>query len=264
MSKTTHNNAHAENSTTFSKHRLAQISHYFLSDGNERLPIWENTTIIPVLLGARNDDYIVYELNHAFNSQSSSMVLNIENRLAVSNHLSVLANNVTPTLTTHKDDDEVSLPAYCLIPVLSPSTTLALKSNRLLITVQASLNGVRIAYDQLAFIASLNTDFTICVIMLGAKTKPVARRFFSFLYNNTQSLLSLKLECSGYLLHGSDHADSKKTAEMEDGEIATDLNGIANNLLRQFTPGNKKVPTPHLAVPARPASRLGHKPGLIG
>ncbi len=94
MLKITPNHAHAESNTPFSKHRLAQISHYFLSDTNKHLPIWKNTTIIPVLLGSRNDDYI--------------------------------------------------------------------------------------AYERLAFIASINTDFTVYVIILGAQTEATAKRFLAF------------------------------------------------------------------------------------
>ncbi len=257
MSKTTHDNAHAVGSATYSKHRLAQISHYFLSNDNERLPVWKNTIIIPILLGSKNDDYIVHELSHAFNCQNrSSMVLNIENHLTISGHSSTLANNVTPTLTTHTKDEKISLPDYCLIPVSSPATTLALRSDHLLIAVQASLSGVRIAYDQLAFIASLDTDFTVCVIILGANTKSVAKRFFGFLCDNAQSLLSLKLECGGYLLQNSDDMEDAEP-EDEDGEIATDLNGIASNLLRQFTPRGKKTSATHLAAPTRPATLPG-------
>ncbi|NOX91222.1 MAG: hypothetical protein GXP18_01875 [Gammaproteobacteria bacterium] len=53
MSKTTRDNAHAVGGATYSKHRLAQISHYFLSNDNERLPVWKNTIIIPILLGSK-------------------------------------------------------------------------------------------------------------------------------------------------------------------------------------------------------------------
>ena len=71
-----------------SKHRLADISHHFLSEANERLPVWQNTIIMPVLLSSKNDDYIVYELDRAFNQQKrSSMVLNIESKLATTNSL---------------------------------------------------------------------------------------------------------------------------------------------------------------------------------
>ncbi len=247
MLKITPDHAHTESNSIFSKHRLAQISHYFLTETNEHLPIWKNTTIISVLLGARSDDYIAYELSHALNCQnSSSMVLKIENCLAASHHFSVLANNITPTLITHKDTDGINLPDYCLIPVLSPSTTLTLKSDCLLIAVQASLSGVRIAYEQLASIASINTDFTIYVIILGAQTKATAKRFFGFLYKNAQVLLSLKLECGGYLLHNSHHIKGAKKGETKNEEIATDLNSIAGSLLRQFSSHSKGRSAAHL------------------
>lgn len=250
MSKMIHNNVQTIGNTIQSKHRLAEISHHFLSDENERLPAWKNTTVIPVLLGAKTDDYVVYELNRAFNRQnSSSMVLNIENRLASSNNL----------LSAFATDEESGMPDYCLIPASSPSTTLALRSNRLIIAVHASLSGVRIAYDQLAFMASLDTDFNVCVIILDAKTISSAKRFFRFLCDNAQSLLSLKLECGGYLLQNSEHisTNNEEDGEIEDEEIATNVDGVATHLLRQFTsPIKRNLSTARLAAPTGPAALL--------
>jgi hypothetical protein len=260
MSKTISNNGHIANNAIRSKHRLAEISHHFLSNENERLPAWENTRVIPVLLGSKTDDYVVYELNQAFNRQnSSSMVLNIENRLARNNQLSSLAN--TETL----DEKEGGLPDYCLIPASSPSTTLALQSDRLIIAVHASLAGVRVAYDQLSFMASLETEFKVCVIMLGARNNAAAKRFFGFLYDNAQSLLSLELECGGYLLQNDGvsgdisetHSGKTEDAEIENENIATDLNGVAANLLRQLSPSIKdRLASTRLAAPAGPAALL--------
>jgi len=255
-----HNNGQPKSTAIRSKHRLAEISHHFLSNENERFPAWENTTVIPVLLGSKNDDYVVYELDRAFNRQnSSSMVLNIENRLAASNNLVALANKANSSPNEDEIDEETSLPDYCLIPASSPSTTLALQSDRLIIAVHSSLGGVRIAYDQLAFMASLNTDINVCVIMLGAKTKPAAKRFFGFLCDNAQSLLSLKLECGGYLLQDNEHitGDDVEDAEIEDDDIATNLDGVAANLLRQLTPRFKRsLSTTRLTAPIGPAALL--------
>lgn len=254
MSKITPDNEQTLAGGIRSKHRLAQISHHFLSNENERMPAWENTTVIPVLLGSKTDDYVVYELNRAFNQQnSSSMVLNIENRLAMSGDLAATAQH------DDSEDDEAGLPDYCLIPASSPSTTLALKSDRLIIAVHASLAGVRIAYNQLAFMASLDTDLKICVIMLGAKDKPSAKRFFVFLCDNAQSLLSLELECGGYLLRGNEHisANDLEDAEIEDVGVATDLDSVAANLLRQLTPRSKPtLVASRLASPTGPAALL--------
>ncbi len=254
MSETIHSNKQTMDSAIRSRHRLAKISHHFLSDENERLPAWENTTVIPVLLGSKSDDYVVYELNRAFNQQnSSSMVLNIENRVAMSNDISTLAQNDTA------NDEDSSLPEYCLIPASSPSTTLALQSDRLIIAVHASLGGVRVAYDQLAFMASLDTDFNVCVIMLGAKSKVAANRFFGFLCDNAQSLLSLDLECGGFLLENGDHivANNSEEAEIEDADIATDLDGVAAKLLGQLSPRvNAHFSSAHLAAPIGPTALL--------
>jgi len=252
MSIMLHNNAQATATVIRSKHRLADISHHFLSNENERLPAWENTTVIPVLLGSKTDDYVVYELNRAFNRQknNSSMVLNIENQHAVSSNLSALTNNA-------KTDDGTGLPDYCLIPASSPSTSLALQSDRLIIAVHSSLGGVRIAYDQLAFMASLDTDFNVCVIMLGAKTTSSAKRFFGFLCDNAQSLLSLKLECGGYLLQDNEHISAEDVETAQDEDIATNLDSVAANLIRQFAARTKpNLSSSRLSAPVGPAALL--------
>jgi hypothetical protein len=106
--------------------------------------------------------------------------------------------------------------------------------------------------------ASLDTEFDVCVIMLGAKNTQTAKRFFGFLCDNAQSLLSLKLECGGYLLQNNEHISADiEDAEIEAEEIATDLDGVAANLLRQFSPSVKnRLATTQLAAPAGPAALL--------
>lgn len=212
--------------SSVSKHRLTDISHHFLSNENERLPIWKNTFIVPVLLSSKNDDYLVYELDRAFNQQHrSSMVLNIEASL---NEIGSLA----PILSDN--ESEQSIPDFCLIPVTSTSTTLALQSDRLIIAVHASLQGVRAAYNQLSFLASLETDFNVFVIMLGAKTTQEAKRFYEFLCDSSESLLALELECGGFLLQSQ---DGIILDDDEDQDVATTMHGVAKGILHEFNPG---------------------------
>ena len=241
-----------------SKHRLAEISHHFLSDSNERSPAWKNTFIVPVLLGSKNDDYVVYELDRAFNQQRrSSMVLNIESQLMATSSLSAFA---VGNITSDSDavDDDANMPDFCLVPVTSPSTTLALQSNRLIIAVHASLGGVRMAYNQLAFMASLETDFSVCVIMLGAKTQPEAKRFFGFLCDNAQSLLELKLECGGFLLQNSGLTDDdgKSATPTANEAIPTSMSGVARSILTGFTPASRRGVNASLSAPKGVAALL--------
>lgn len=247
-----------------SKHRLAEIGHHFLSNENERSPAWKNTSIIPILLGSKHDDHIVYELNHAFNrhdagSNNSSMVLNIENHLITSSKPFSSADSENTTIPESEGCEESGMPEYCLVPVTSPSTTMALQSDRFIIAVHASLGGVRIAYDQLAFMASLETDFNVCVIMLGAKTITEAERFFGFLCDNAKSLLALELECGGYLLQDS-HSISEPNNATEKGsadcDIATDLDSVASEILRKFMPGVKSMAAISLSSPTGVAGLL--------
>lgn len=246
-----------------SKHRLAEISHHFLSNENERSPAWKNTTIIPILLGAKQNDYIVYELDRAFNRHdsgqvTSSMVLNIESSLGASNIFSSSVN-ATSTASSGNDIDGSSMPDYCLVPVTSPSTTMALKCDRFIIAVHASLVGVRIAYDQLAFMASLETDFSVCVIMIDAKSIQQAKRFFGFLCDNAQSLLALELECGGFLLQDEQHISAAERATKTantDCDVATDLDAVASGILRKFSPASKLMAAMPLAAPAGVAGLL--------
>lgn len=221
---------------TVSKHRLTDISHHFLSDENERLPVWKNTFIIPVLLSSKNDDYIVYELDRAFNQQHrSSMVLNIEASLNELGSLTpIMPGNPSDSLSD--ENSGRSIPDFCLIPVTSTSTTLALQSDRLIITVHASLQGVRAAYNQLAFLTSLETDFNVFVIMFGAKTSRESKRFYEFLCDSSESLLELELECGGFLLQGEDGIISAEEAEQD---VATDMQGVVKGILQEFAPGLK-------------------------
>ena len=257
MSEITHKKPHIPDAIR-SKHRLAEISHHFLSNENERSPAWQNTTIVPILLGSKQDDYIVYELNRSFNQQDgSSMVLNIESRFTPSSVSAPFPEN--PTDSSHDNREESGMPDYCLVPVTSPPTTLALQCDRFIIAVHASLGGVRVAYDQLAFMASLETDFDVCVIMLGAKNLHSAKRFFGFLCENAQSLLALELECGGFILQDSDNTStSNRVAEPESAndDVATDLNSVAKGILRKYGRAVSPMSATHLSGPVGVAGLL--------
>lgn len=185
------------------------------------------------------------------------MVLNIESRLTASSVPNPLPEN--PADSSDDNFEETSMPDYCLVPVTSPPTTMALQCDRFIIAVHASLGGVRIAYDQLAFMASLETDFNVCVIMLGAKNIQDAKRFFGFLCDNAQSLLALELECGGFLLQGSNDistAHSASETEATNYDIATDLDSVANGILQKFSPGIKPITATPLSSTAGVAGLL--------
>jgi len=285
---------------SLSKHRLSEISHHFLSDENERTPVWQNTSIIPVLLSSKHDDHIVYELDRAFNrafnlsshstthhsphhsphhnshhrshqKNGSSMVLNIESCLASKGiSATFLDKNSDTSIFEDKDlidqegrSGDSEMPDICLVPITSPSTTMALQNDRFIIVVHASLTGVRIAYEQLSFMASLNTDFTVCVIMLGARNMHEARRFFGFLCDSAQSLLTLNLECGGIILDNRNINKHKQTTNDEVAQqamnnlgIATHLEGVAEGILRKFKATTKRTSVASLSSPVGPAALL--------
>jgi len=171
------------------------------------------------------------------------MVLNIESALNEMGSIeSILAG---------KDEienvSEKSLPDFCLIPVTSTSTTLALQSDRLIIAVHSSLPGVRAAYNQLAFLASLKTDFNVCVIMIGARTIKDAKRYFNFLCDSSESFLELKLECGGFLLEDS---EGIVPTEEDDPQIATNLQDVVQGILEDLKPGRKDEGAGNKSMPS--------------
>ena len=233
-----------------SKQRLADISHHFLSDADERTPVWQNSHFIPVLLGSRSDDYIVYELERAFNQQHhTSMVLNIEG-LGSSQALSTRVSDKFSAQSIECTAEDRILPEYCLIPVTSPSTTLALQCERLVIAVHASLSGVRIAYNQLSFLASLQTNFNVCIVMFGARSGGEAMRFFHFLCRNARSLLELKLECGGYVLQPG--AQWNETQQ----DSRAGMKNVAHFIAESYTKPKRRSQAPQLSAPHNPAALL--------
>lgn len=230
-----------------SRHRLAEIGHHFLSNTNERKPVWHDSHFIPVLLSSKSEDYIVYELERAFNHQQrSSMVLNIEGSLNSS-------HSVTPKISARfsaqslsdKGEDKL-LPDFCLIPVTSPATTLALQCERLVIAVHASLPGIRIAYNQLSFLASLKTNFKVCIVIYDARTAGEAQRLFNFLLGNAQSLLELELESGGYMLRDIGAGENPGSG----------IINVARHIADKFQKRKKPLHSSTLNAPGGPSAYL--------
>lgn len=178
-----------------SRQRLSEISHHFLSDSESREPVWRNTQLVPILIGSKNHDYLVYQLERAFNHQHrTSMVLNIEGRM---DPMRPFCQDISQYFSAHAlqaDESGRLLPDFCLVPVTSPATTLALRCEHLVLAMHASLPGLRIAYNQLSFLASLKTDFRVGIVVHGARTSAEGQRFYSFLRRNAKSLLATEIQ----------------------------------------------------------------------
>lgn len=219
---------------SLSKHRLAGISHLFLSDAGERLPKWRNTLIMPVLLVSKNDDDVVYQLDQAVRRHGRScLVLNIETRLGPE----ALAAIHAPERDAHDDQ----APDVCLIPLTSGGTTRVLNSDRLLLAVPSSLPGVRLAYNQLAQLASYDIDLKVQVAMLDAADQKEAQRFFKFLSNSARNLLGMEIKCGGYVARGREAEQAPASAST----IPQGMDEIARAILspRRTRPGHALPPT---------------------
>lgn len=190
-----------------SRHRLADISHHFLSEKDEQAAPWRKTRLIPLLMISRNDDFVAYLLEQALKQQGRScVVLNMEGQGE----------------TLAGQDDEADAPEICLLPLTSPGSTLAIPHSKLLMAVPASLPGVRLAYHRLAMLAEQASRLTVHIIMLDARSEKHGERYFSFLRDSAASLLSLQLEEAGVLYRQQD----------ADGESYGGTAQIAQGILR--------------------------------
>jgi hypothetical protein len=222
--------------SSYSRHRLADISHLYLSDEAERLSQWHNTLIMPVMLVSKNDDYLVYQLEQAMKRHDRScLVLNIENQLGPEALAAKHARNA--------DAAQASAPNVCLIPLTATSTIPVLKTNRLLLAVPASLPGVRLAYNHLATLASFDLDLTVHVVMLEADSQEDAQRYFKFLSNSARNFLAVDIQYSGFLLR--DGAQLHTANADAAPAIPHGMDEIAETLLRSRTPqpGKPRPPT---------------------
>lgn len=208
--------------------RLSEISHFFLSSEEERTPQWQNTLIMPILLTAKQDDFIAYDMAKAMEHLGKTcLVLNVETQAGQASK--------TPSAATEAPD-------VCLIPLTTSRTTLALQGDKLLLTVPSSLAGVRLAYNHLAQLASLGRDVVINVIMLEAEDSKSAMRFFRFLCNSARDFLALEIKCGGIILRDTAQETSGGASETPVGMTA-----IAETLMRKKTLASpKQAATPPL------------------
>ncbi len=168
--------------TLDSRRRLAEIGHHFLSDADEAPSPWQETRITPLLLVAREDDFIAYRLQDALEARGHRCaVLNIEQQQRRAGQAGQPA------------------PEVCLLPLTAVEGTLAVAGECLLMAVPACLAGVRLAYHHLAQLAEQGRRVRLQVIMLDARSEAHGRRCFDFLRDAAQSLLSLELHCLGVL-----------------------------------------------------------------
>jgi len=171
-----------------SRRRLAEISHHFLSDVAETPSPWRNTRITPLLLLAREDDFIAYRLQAAVEARGHRCtVLNIGQHHPPSGKARAAGGAATPA------------PEVCLLPLTAVEGTLAVAEEGLLVAVPACLAGVRLAYHHLALLAEQGRRVRLQVIMLDARSETYGRRCFAFLQDTARDMLSLEMTCLGVL-----------------------------------------------------------------
>lgn len=195
-----------------SRQRLADISHHFLSGKGEQPAPWQKTRLIPLLLISRKDDFVAYLIKGALQRDDQHCtVLNIENQSSLG------------SLSASIKNESQTTPDICLLPLTSPASILAIPHNKLLMAVPASLPGMRLAYHRLAQLAEQKSHLTVNIIMLDARSEKHGARYFSFLCNSAQSLLSLDIKSLGALYR--QHADANNSHSNDDA------NAIVKNLL---------------------------------
>lgn len=213
-----------------SQRRLQEISHHFLSDDQphispdiaypdtasnkvpDSIPAQDKQPyVLPILMGLQQENYFsVYALSQALLAhKKSSAVLLVEGELSAANYSTVFTSHEHQTAQQATNQTSVQhllqhtgyqhTPDVYLIPIASIASPYVKSAQRLIIPVQATLDGIRAAYLQLKRLAELKEDIAIGIIMLKSSDPAWARRCFDKLATAAQSFLELRITSFGYL-----------------------------------------------------------------
>jgi len=214
-----------------SRERLSQISHHFLSDDQPSAPPVESHTnrtmsdipgktaeqdkqpfILPILMSTQQKNYFpVYTLSEALLAHNkSSAVLLVEGELSSTNSSTVFkphtdhgptqySANQNPLQHLLQQTGYQHKPDIYLIPVASISSPYVKLSQRLLVPVQASLEGIRSAYLHLKGLTAVNRDIAIGIILFTSDDPSWARRCYEKLATAARQFLGLAISSYGYL-----------------------------------------------------------------
>lgn len=210
-----------------SRERLAQISHHFLSDDMPPVTLTATQTntgshaitgndrgnpaqpyILPVLMNPLLEFHFpVYALSQALlGYKTSSAVILVEGETQSSTSSTVF----TPHEHTGQAIDQCLItellqqgrqhgPDICLIPVAAINSPCVIASRRVLIPVQATLNGIRYAYLQLKRLASVGQNIDTGVFIVDCEDPAWARRCFDKLAAGAITFLDQTITSYGYL-----------------------------------------------------------------
>ena len=213
----------ASTSANSSRERLARISHHFLSDEQpsasqdpgamHKITHAYDTTpvqnaqpyILPILMGLQQENkFPVYALSQALLShKTSSAVMLVEGELS-----SASSTIFTPYKAIPDQDPFNQLlqqtryqhnPDIYLIPVAGVCSPYVTLTRRLLIPVEATLNGVRDAYLRIKRTSDSKQQLAIGIIFLKCNDPDWARRCFAKLADGTRSFLDITIASYGYL-----------------------------------------------------------------
>ena len=242
-----------------SRERLSQISHHFLSDdtpsvtptatqtktrsravtGKDRV----NTVqayMLPVLMNPHLEYHFpVYALSQALlGHKTSSAVILVEGETKSSTSSAVFTPHEHPGQAMDQclindllQQDRQHGPDIYLVPVAAINLPCVITSRRVLIPVQASLNGIRSAYLQLKHLASVERDIDVGIIILDSQDPVWARRCFDKLASGARTFLDQPITSYGYL-PDSIYPDTLHTRQLDyPQDIPSGIMDVADMIL---------------------------------
>jgi hypothetical protein len=222
-----------------SRERLSRISHHFLSDDQPTTSTVETQTnndsdntvdkspqynkqplVLPILMSLQQENnFPVYTLSQAMLAHNkSSAVLLVEGELSSSTRSMVFKSRHDHL--HHNDQDHESNPFSAhqepiqkllqqtgfqhaadvyLIPIANITSPYVKTSRKILIPVQASLDGIRMAYLQLKRLATLKQEVGVGIVILKTNDPSWAQRCFEKLASAALRFLNLTITSYGYL-----------------------------------------------------------------
>lgn len=170
------------------KTAASQPTSAFHADDTETIEIEERQRIIPFLLHAVDQEWVIDDLCKVLNERGQSSFLC---------HIDETQNEPHSYFGTRLDSEN-SNGEYCLLPVISPQTVLTQQFDHLVMLVPAHLDAVRAAYRKIKQLSE-SASPEIGIVIVGPRDQHAAWRYFRKLGVGTLRYLDIPLLNLGFL-----------------------------------------------------------------
>jgi len=237
-----------------SKERLANISHFFLSESDKPNILSSPCSFLPVILETETDDHLVYFLARAFYMHRLTViVLHIDSTLRERDRRasSLYTQNHEPVVVGSKLAEICSnkrLPDLCLLPVCTNKYAVHEEYKKAILIVSERQKNLGYAYAEIKRLLRELPILSIGIVMNHATDSHEAQQLFAKLNGGVRHFLGNRLI---YLGHYSGR--SSISSRSEDTVALTDVADIVqralnNNFLAGATPSTIKdmavIPSP--------------------